>query len=106
MKRRNRLSRLEHPILLADQIRYFAPSQEAPPLVDVKNLRHLPFLKKNIYSDEQEFRFVFARQGGYELKQMIVNKYYKDSEEIANKTEQHVFIIIGPIRDIAHAVTL
>lgn len=97
---------MEQPILLAQHIEYFAANREAPPTVDIKNPRHLPFLKREIYSDEKEFRFVFARQGGYEIKQMIVNRYYKDSEEIVAKEEQHIIVRIGSIRDITSVVTL
>lgn len=104
LKRRNRLSRLDSPFLLADTVKYYSVNQAAPSQIDIKNPRHLPFIKRHQYSDEKEFRFVFARRGSFVLKEMIVNQNYKESEEVKNKIERQIIVKIGSIRDIARFV--
>ncbi|NJO37164.1 MAG: hypothetical protein HC871_05495 [Rhizobiales bacterium] len=100
------LLRLEKPVLLANPITYYRPNTAAPPHIDVKNPRHLPFVKRHDYADEQEFRFVFARRGGYELKERIVTRHYSELNDIAGRKEAEHRLRIGQIRDIAERVSL
>ena len=102
--RRNRLSRLARPILLSEPVKYYKVNEAAPPEVDVKNPLHLPFLKRAQYADEAEFRFVFARRGGFELKQMIVNTLFDERDEIARSEDRELIVKVGSIRDIARQV--
>ena len=64
LARRHQLSRLERPFLTARPVDYYATMEAAP--VDITNPKQLPFLKRTTYIDEAEFRFVFAKRGGYE----------------------------------------
>lgn len=104
LKRHDRVSRLDRPILLADPVTYYDVDAPAPPHINVKNPLHLPFLKQSRYADEQEFRFVFARRGGFKLKQMIVTQAYNECESVATKTAKETMIHIGSIDDIASRV--
>lgn len=104
LRRRSKLSRLDHPLLIADAIKYYSKDKLAPQSVDIKNPKHLPFLKEERYSNEAEFRFVFALRGGYELRQSIVNQDYDESDEIKDKSVRAITIKIGSIADIARRV--
>jgi hypothetical protein len=106
LTRKKTLLRLEKPVLLAKSVTYYHPNEAAPQHIDVKNPRHLPFVKRYDYADEQEFRFVFARRGGYELKERIVTRYYSELDDRAGRKEAEHVLRIGPIRDIAERVGL
>lgn len=104
LKRRSRLTPLEKPILAADSVKYYARNQVAPTGVDIKNPRHLPFLKGVEFEAESEFRFAFAARHGYELTQKIVATDYREQDDFVNKEEKQIVIRIDSIKDIARSI--
>jgi hypothetical protein len=106
LRQRHALTPLDTPLLIGKQVTYYASNQASPDSVDIKNPQHLPFLKRNRYQNEQEFRYVFARRGGYTLKQMLVLPGHNQLEQITGKPDRETIIDIGSIRDIAQRVKL
>ncbi|BCH19254.1 hypothetical protein [Mesorhizobium sp. L-2-11] len=101
--RRSRLTRLDRPLLRADRITYYRTDAAVAEGVDIKNPTHLPFLKRDTYAAEQEYRYVFAKRGGYELNQVIVNRLHQRNADIAKLKADEITLRIGSIRDIAEA---
>lgn len=104
LRRGNRISVLDRPILLANAIHYYRENRAAPSTVDIKNPKHLPFLKRDVFSDEKEFRFVFARARGFQLREIVANENYSELEEVRNMADNQITIEIGSIKDIARRV--
>jgi hypothetical protein len=102
--RHDRVSPLDRPVLVSKLVTYYDVAAPAPPHINVKDPLHLPFLKQTRYADEQEFRFVFARRGGFKLKEMIVMPGYNERESLATKKVKEIMIHIGSIDDIAARV--
>ncbi|PZV34897.1 hypothetical protein [Mesorhizobium kowhaii] len=73
--------------------------------VDIKNPTHLPFLKRDTYAAEQEYRYVFAKREGYELNQVIVNRLYDRPADVGKLQADEMTVRIGSIRDIARVRT-
>jgi hypothetical protein len=101
--RRGRLTRLADPVLLARPVSYYRVDEEAPAEINMKDPRDIPFAKRESYSDECEFRFVFARRGGYELLQQLVTAD-GGAVDMAGKPQSEMLIKIGSIRDIAREI--
>ncbi|MES0100798.1 hypothetical protein [Mesorhizobium sp. M0019] len=93
--------RLDRPLLRADRITYYRTDAAVAEGVDIKNPTHLPFLKRDTYAAEQEYRYVFAKRGGYELNQVIVNRHHERNADIGKLEADEITVRIGSIRDIA-----
>jgi hypothetical protein len=110
LARRNALSPLEKPFLLARAVDYYGFDKAAPSWADIQDPRHLPFLKRQRFFDETEFRFVFARRGGFEQRkvpqyeQLYVSREHNELDDIRNKVDHSITINTGPIRDIARQI--
>ena len=92
--------------LLHGSVAYYHPNQ--PTNKNVKDATVLPFLKDEIYSGQQEFRFVYGTKKAFELKQQIVlNKGYNFREEAKKGVANSKIIRIGSIEDISivHKIT-
>ncbi len=93
-----RLSTRSHG-LLADSIRYYEPNK--PSESNIKNARILPFLKDNIYLNQNEYRMAFGVRDAFKLKQQIIsNKGYNFRAEANKGTAKAKIITIGAIDDI------
>jgi hypothetical protein len=101
---RRRSFDLDEPPLIADEVTYYEIDKAAPPEIDIKNPRHVPFLKRASYSDEKEFRYVWARHGGFSLKQSIVNQNYREAEDMKGMRPANFLVEVGSLRDIARQV--
>jgi hypothetical protein len=104
LRKKKALYRLDDPILLANPVTYYEVNKPAPFFIDVKNPCHLPFLKRHTYSQENEFRFVFAVRGGFQLLERIVNQAYLEKEDIFSKKELSRVVGVGRIDDIARII--
>ncbi len=104
LAKRNLLTKLEKPYVRAGSMVYFRPNAPHPPGLGVKNPTHLPFFKSADFEDEQEYRFVFARKGGFELLERFVTTDFDAAEDIAGKPESAVFVDVGPIFKIARQI--
>jgi len=102
--RRDRIVALERPLLQSKAVIYFDQAKTAPPSVDVLNPRQLPFLKRLRYGSDQEFRFVFARRGGYRLQRVVHLDRQERDNSIACKPNASITIRIGNLDKIARRV--
>ena len=85
--------------LLCGAINYYRPNQ--PVEQNIKDATVLPFLKDEIYSDQNEFRFVFGMRKAFQLKQqIIINKGYNFREEAMKGIAKSRVVKIGSIEDI------
>jgi hypothetical protein len=106
MIKRDRLTPLGKPLLTAGPVIYFDTAKSAPESVDVKNPRHVPFLKRSRYSTDAEYRYLFARRGGFILKQMIVIDHREEDDDLPHRPSKALSLEIGSIRDIAAEIDL
>lgn len=102
--RRDRIAAVDKPMLIAGPVKYFDQAKPAPDGVDIKNARHLPFLKRSRYSTDAEYRFVFARRGGFVLKQQLIMDRQEEDDDVAKLPSREITLQIGSIRDIAEEV--
>lgn len=85
--------------LLCGTINYYRPNQ--PVEQNIKDATALPFLKDEIYSYQNEFRFVFGVSKAFKLKQQIIlNKDYDFREEAMKGSAKSRVVKIGSIEDI------
>lgn len=92
--------------LLSREITYYKPN--APTHENIKDATALPFLKDEIYADQNEYRFVYGNRKAFKLKQQIILNHGHDFREEAMKgTTKEKLIRVGSIADIAkvHNVT-
>jgi hypothetical protein len=101
---RRRAFDLDEPPLIAGDVTYYKVDDAAPPGVDIKNPRNVPFLKRVAYSEEREFRYVWARHGGFSLRQAIVNQNYREAEDMKGMRAADFLLEVGSLRDIARLV--
>jgi hypothetical protein len=106
LRPRERMHRLDKPILLAQPVVYYEPKGQLPNELNREDPRHLPFLKRSEYSGENEFRSVFAKKGGYKLMTRLISMNYNYADDIRDKQDDQMVIRIGSIRDIARTVSL
>lgn len=106
LARRNRVQRLEQPYLQTGPVIYFDPARAAPPGVDILNARQLPFLKRTRYASDREFRFLFARRGGYKRKRELHIDRREIDESIDARHDDMQILRIGSITDIATQIGL
>lgn len=74
------------------------------PLLDVTIPRNIPFLKYEGFSDQKEYRVVFARRGGFTVTQRIVQPTFTFAEEIAAAPRFQRLLRLGDLRQIAEVV--
>lgn len=85
--------------LLCGKINYYRPNR--PVEQNVKDAAALPFLKDEIYANQNEFRFVFGVGKAFQLKQQIIlNKGYDFREEAMKGNAKSRIVKIGSIEDI------
>ena len=89
---------LEQPGFLHRNVSYFHPNREAP--LDVTVPHNLPFLKHSGFADQQEYRAMFARRGGFTTLQRIVQPAFTFAEEIASARQHERLLKLGDIRRI------
>jgi hypothetical protein len=104
--RRDRIAASDKPMLIAGPVKYFNQTKAAPDGVDIKNARHLPFLKRSTYSTDAEYRFVFARRGGFALKEQFTLDRREEDDDVAGLPSREITLQVGSIRDIAKEVQL
>jgi hypothetical protein len=96
-----KFGRVEAPTVLSNPVNYYDISQKAPENVDITNPRHIAFMKRHMYLQEMEYRFVFALKGGYEIEHSVMDFGYDPSEHLLSKEKTTRTLQIGSIRDIA-----
>lgn len=92
--------------LLCREITYYKPN--APTQENIKDATVLPFLKDEIYANQNEYRFVYGTRKAFKLKQQIVlNHGYDFREEAMKGTAKDKLIRVGSIADIikVHNIT-
>jgi hypothetical protein len=99
--RRDRIAAIDKPMLIAGPVKYFDQTKAAPDGVDIKNARHLPFLKRSSYSTDAEYRFVFARRGGFALKEQFILDRREEDDDVTGLPSKEITLRAGSIRDIA-----
>lgn len=104
LTRLGRLIRLDSPLPLASAITYYSSTKAAPSKTDVKNPRELAFLKRDIYSEENEFRFVFSRRGGISLIQKLTTKAYEPADDLLSIVDKQILLKLGSLNDIAREI--
>jgi len=88
--------------LIHRPVAYWKTSHEAP--LSVKDPDSLPFLKHEAFAPQCEYRGVFARRGGRELVQRIVQPQFTFREEIESASVHERLFRIGDISAIAELV--
>lgn len=94
--------RLAPPGLIHRPVSYFIPNREAP--LDVTQATNIPFLKHIGFSDQHEYRAVFARPGGFEMLNRIVQPQFTFAEEIASAHVYQRLLRIGDLRSFVTVV--
>lgn len=92
--------------LLSRKVTYYKPN--VPTHENIKDAFTLPFLKDEIYSNQDEYRFVYGTKKAFNLKQSIIlNQNYDFKAEAMKGTAKETLITIGAISDIAkvHNIT-
>lgn len=93
---------LDPPGLVHGPVSYFAPNRA--PLLDVSVSQNIPFLKHEGFSDQKEYRVVFARRGGFTVTQRIVQPAFTFAEEIAVSRKFQRLLRLGDLSEIAEVV--
>ena len=92
--------------LLSREITYYKPNVSTHE--NIKDATSLPFLKDEIYANQNEYRFVYGTRKAFKLKQQVIlNHGHNFREEAMKGTAKEKLIRIGSIADIAkvHNVT-
>ena len=95
---------IEPPGLLHGPVTYFAPNR--PPGLDITNPRNIPFLKHESFAAQTEYRVVFARRGGFNMTQRIVQPAFTFQEEIESAHRFQRLVRLGNLRGVAELVQL
>lgn len=80
-------------------VSYYRPEDKA--VLDVTVPQNLPFLKRQEFSDQREYRAVYALPRGFKVLQRIVQPQFTFDEEIrvAKRTQQ--LIVVPRMQDVA-----
>ena len=86
--------------VLSRDIDYYDPSQ--PIAENVKDPKSIPFLKRQEFRPEKEFRITFGTRNAFELEQSIVlNEQFDIQKEAERGTFAEKFISIRSIKNIS-----
>lgn len=94
-----RLNFIDPVGLLHGPVTYFRPN--APCEVDVSVGANIPFLKHSDFSDQNEYRFAFARKGALKtLRRLIVNRDWNTEPDHLKGVGRTLLLTVGPLKDI------